>query len=337
MQALPTLILILILIILLLLPADDAPATLISPPAWPPICSKSHQNMSTITASEPMPGVDRRANLSQAEFERTYLLPRRPVVITDALQAWPALGRWTPQYFRDRFSNRTVNVGENHRALGPFIDEVLASTPANPAPYLHNEDLGAVFPELTGDIQPLPSYFRNNWLNHDFRLDDARFLTRVGKPEFYLGGAGQSFPAVHYDYIHTHAFLMQLFGQKQYFVYAPDQTAFMYAAPGDANRSLINNVEHPDLEKYPLFAQARGHTFTLDPGETLFIPSGWWHTVRIVTTSITVSVNLANGSNWKPVREDYSRLPHRRRFESIRLDAYLRFIGAKNRVAELLR
>jgi hypothetical protein len=37
----------------------------------------------------------------------------------------------------------------------------------------------------------------------------------------------------------------------------------------------------------------------------LFVPAGWWHTARILTTSITVSINGVNAPNWRAFVQDY--------------------------------
>jgi hypothetical protein len=77
--------------------------------------------------------------------------------------------------------------------------------------------------------------------------------------------------------------------------------------PKDAhhrNHSEINNVDQPDLQRFPLFAQARGMRFELGPGEMLYIPGGWWHTAKMLSASITVSMNSACRANWKNVTED---------------------------------
>jgi hypothetical protein len=290
--------------------------------------------MSTLTEPRTFPGVDRRANLSLKEFEREYLMPLRPVVITDALKAWKPLGRWTPEFFQQKFGDRLVNIDGAQRPLGPFIDEVLASTADHPAPYLRNEILKDVFPELAGDILPLPPYLRLNWLAQNFRPAEAKILQRLSAAEIYIGGAGRSFPVVHFDYLHTHAFLMQLLGRKQYYVAGPDQAPFLYPVPNDPNRSQINDVLEPDLDRFPLFAKAEGHSFFLDPGETLFIPSGWWHTVRILSPSITVSANTANRANWSQLREDFLRIHVHGSRRKLLLKGYLQLIGLLNSARE---
>ncbi len=45
--------------------------------------------------------------------------------------------------------------------------------------------------------------------------------------------------------------------------------------------------------------------FLLHSGETLYVPSGWWRSARILEPSITVSVTGANRANWRGYRADY--------------------------------
>ena len=58
--------------------------------------------------------------------------------------------------------------------------------------------------------------------------------------EVYIGGSGASFPVLHYDNLHTHAFLMQLYGEKEYLAFRPDQAAFLY--PRDRLRSMPSRL-----------------------------------------------------------------------------------------------
>src|SRR5205814_4104465 len=125
--------------------------------------------------------------------------------------------------------------------------------------------------ELQTDIAPMPACTRPNWLEHP--LISLRWpLTFV---ELYIGGAGARFPVLHYDGLHTHAFLMQLQGVKEYIAFAPEQSPLMYqkSAKNRPNISNVDNVEMPDLARFPRFAQATGVSFKLHPGEMLFVPS----------------------------------------------------------------
>ena len=80
----------------------------------------------------------------------------------------------------------------------------------------------------------------------------------------------------------------------------------LYPRPGlDRNKSQINDPLNPDLDAFPLCDQAEGVRFRLGPGETLFVPAGWWHTARILSPSVTVSINTVNRANAAAFRHDY--------------------------------
>jgi hypothetical protein len=140
--------------------------------------------------------------------------------------------------------------------------------------------------------------------------------------EAYIGGAGASFPMLHYDGVHTHAFLMQIEGVKEYIALPPNQEPFVYPRAGRWRNQSCVDVGNPDFERHPLFAYATGSRFELHPGETLFVPAGWWHTARILTPSITVSTNCVNAANWSSFVDDYCR-------QSLPVPGYQRSSGLK--------
>lgn len=246
-------------------------------------------------------GIDRRTGISRDEFERDYLEPLQPVVITDAISHWPALGKWTPQFFKEHYGHLEVEIDGQHMALDDLIDRVEASTEDNPAPYLRNQTMADWPAELMSDITPMPECTRQNWLESKYFPSGAK----LAAVEAYIGGRGATFPQLHYDGLHTHAFLMQLYGEKEYIAFSPEQTPFVYPHSVGANTSRINDLDDPDLHAHPLFERAEGVRFTLGAGETLFIPSGWWHTARILSPSVTVSINGLNRSNYPDFRRDY--------------------------------
>ncbi len=249
--------------------------------------------------------VERRTGLSYQDFAVQYLKPLRPVVFTDATRRWPALGRWTPDFFRREFGSKEINVWRDRRyTVSELIDLVEKSSPEQPAPYLRNEYLEDVFPELLKDVEPCPDCLSHNWLSERFPSAKLEtLLTRCALPEIYIGGVGGGFPFLHYDLYHTHAFLSQIYGRKLFILYSPDQARFLYPNPKTPNQSMVD-VGNPDLAKYPLFSNATPTKFILEAGETVFVPAGWWHTTRMLSASITVSINHANESNWANVVND---------------------------------
>jgi ribosomal protein L16 Arg81 hydroxylase len=95
--------------------------------------------------------------------------------------------------------------------------------------------------------------------------------------------------ALHRDFWHTHAYLAQIKGRKRAILFSPKDSDFLYSGQVDP--------EQPDFERFPLFDYATAYECVIGPGDTLLIPSKWWHYVRGLEKSITVSHNFFNESN----------------------------------------
>ena len=249
-------------------------------------------------------GIDRHewAEIGSARYYRDYVLALKPVIIRGAFDHWPARRKWNLHFLRDLHEDLPITIDGNPRKLGEFIDEVLASTPDRPAPYLHNHPMDLWPAELQAEISPMPDCTRPNWLESRW-FPSRKPLTYI---EAYIGGPGAKFPVLHYDGLHTHAFLMQIEGVKEYVAFPPESERFVYPRALGSNVSQID-VENPDFDRYPLFAHAAGFRFQLYPGETLFVPAGWWHTARILSPSITISINGVNAANSMAFFCDYCK------------------------------
>lgn len=254
----------------------------------------------TKNIQQPYESIPERSGLTYQEFAKEYLYPMRPVVLTDGLKGWDAVGRWSPAFFRDQYPNKQMTIDDRNHNVSDFINWVEKSCDGNVAPYFRNQQVGVVFPELHGDVLPMPPFLLPNWLRGPFYPSAGR------EAEIYIGGAGGGFPFLHYDSNSTHAFLAQVYGEKEAILYSPEETDLVYPKTGTPFRhhSWITDVETPDFKKFPLFAKATAHRGFLKPGSLLFIPSRWWHTARMLSPSITISYNVANSSNWSNVRDE---------------------------------
>jgi lysine-specific demethylase 8 len=47
--------------------------------------------------------------------------------------------------------------------------------------------------------------------------------------------------------------------------------------------------EHPDFERYPRFREVSAFGAIVNPGETLFIPRGWWHHTRSLDDAVAMN------------------------------------------------
>jgi ribosomal protein L16 Arg81 hydroxylase len=123
--------------------------------------------------------------------------------------------------------------------------------------------------ELIADLRPFPAY-----------LDSAKTSQEVF---FWFGPAGTVTP-LHHDEMNV--FLAQIYGRKKIVLIPPLQISMLYNMTGVYSSV---NYEKPDLQKFPLYDKIKRMEIILQAGEALFIPVGWWHYVKSIDISISVS------------------------------------------------
>jgi hypothetical protein len=239
--------------------------------------------------------IDKRTNLSRAEFIREYVDKSLPVVLTDAAKNWPAMGKHTPEFYKQNYSHIVKTIDGVTYTMAEAIDRILVSTAENRAPYPFNFDIKKVFPELMPDFSPQLVYGKSDRINS--KLMPQQMLAGTTVHELFLGGNGSSFPYLHYDALFMHTQITQLFGSKIFFMYPPSQTPNMYPYPDNPKFSQINFL-NPDYEKFPLYKEVEPIIVHLLQGETLFFPSGWWHTTQLNTHNWNNFIN-DRYVNWK--------------------------------------
>jgi len=69
--------------------------------------------------------------------------------------------------------------------------------------------------------------------------------------------------------LHTH-----FGGKKRVVLIAPEYKNHLYCLP--LNTYSLVDIDKPDYKKYPALLSVKGYDLILDPGDTLFIPSGYW-------------------------------------------------------------
>jgi len=271
--------------------------------------------------------LEKRAGLSYEEFKNEYLFPGRPVIFKDAAKDWKAIGKFTPEFFKKNYGHIVKKFDGKEYTLAQFIDLMMNSDPKNPAPYPCKVDVLQYMPELLPDISPRLKYTLPDRINS--RLIPKGFLGGADTFELFFGGVNGWFPYIHYDYMHLHAIITQVYGEKEFLIYTPDQAQYLYIDEKEPWQSTVQKYYEPDYTKYPLFAKAKPASIIVGPGETLFIPCGWWHTARSVTPTISVAYDLLNASNWKQFSDDVQLMVSRHQpMKANLISAYLKGAGA---------
>lgn len=226
--------------------------------------------------------VDRRTGLTRETFAAEYLNLKKPVVFTDLMDSWPARQRWTVEHFKTRYGHLRVPVVSNNYSkpgkgymtpdriisFKEFL-EILESGPNDLRIFLWN--IFRVAPELRND------FYRPTIM--DGFVDDLPFM--------FFGGEGSKV-ALHYDIDMSHVFLNQIHGRKRVILFAPDQSVNLYRHPFTVASYV--DLNNPDYEKYPALARAKGSEVMLQPGETLFMPSGYWHYIEYTDGGWSISL-----------------------------------------------
>ncbi|AUD06407.1 cupin-like domain-containing protein [Spirosoma pollinicola] len=270
--------------------------------------------------------VEKKYGMTYEEFSEKHLFGNYPVVIGDACKDWSAKNKFTPEYFKTVYGDRKIVVQGNNYTLSEYIDLMMVATEDNPAPYPCKLQIDRDYPELLPDVTPRFMYALPDRITS--KLLPNNFLGGADTLEIFFGSPGGQFPYIHYDYMCLHAYITQIYGQKEFTVIPPEQTPYVYPKANNVWVSEVNDVRNPDLEKYPLFAKATPVSFVVGPGETLFIPCGWWHTARSLTATISVALDCLNASNWKNFMNEVDiKLNQRRPLIAKAAHAYLSALG----------
>jgi hypothetical protein len=218
-----------------------------------------------------------------ATFRRQYLKPRRPVIVRKLSRAWPAYTKWTLDYFKSVCGDKDVPLYDGSKAdASKKVNEPVATMKF--ADYL---DLIAREPT---DLRIFTFNIFSNVpdLVKDYRHPDLCrvFLDRV--PLMFFGGAGSKV-FMHFDIDESHIFLTQFHGKKRVLLVSPQQTPRMYKLPLSFHAHEDIDWRNVDYSKWPALRGVRAHAGTIEHGDTLFMPSGWWHYMEYVEGGFAVA------------------------------------------------
>jgi lysine-specific demethylase 8 len=207
-------------------------------------------------------------------------------------------------YTDDGWSQKIIPFAE-------FVEEYLNPTSPSDVGYLAQHDLFTQVPTLREDIL-VPDYcYATPPPQADHKvaehISDESHELEAPLMNAWLGPKSTKTP-LHTDPYHN--VLCQVVGFKYVRLYGPDQTPYLYPREAEENGVSMENTSsvdlfylRPDFEgqpqraaqaketytQYPLFHNATYQEAILGPGESLYIPLGWWHYLESLTPSFSVS------------------------------------------------
>jgi hypothetical protein len=229
--------------------------------------------------------VERVHKPSRQEFLDRFYSQNTPCIITGAIDDWPALTKWDGDYLKERCGDKVVEVQANREsdddyevnseklkqqmAFSEIVDIIESGVETNDW-YITANNSGqnkTALRALWDDIR-FPDYLDPDHANDGF---------------FWYGPAGTVTP-IHHDL--TNNFMAQVRGRKRVKIVAPQDSANVY---NDQHCFSPVDMENPDLERFPDWAKVDVIDVELGPGDLFFLPVGWWHHVRGLETSITMT------------------------------------------------
>uniref|UniRef100_A0A8R7QEH6 JmjC domain-containing protein n=1 Tax=Triticum urartu TaxID=4572 RepID=A0A8R7QEH6_TRIUA len=245
--------------------------------------------------------VERKDDLSLDHFHSQYD-GKGPVLLGKLAETWPARTKWAIQQLVHDYGEVTFRISQRSpkkiiMKLKDYVSYMELQHDEDPL-YIFDDKFGETTPALLEDYR----------VPHLFQEDLFGVLDYEQRPAFrwLIIGPERSGASWHVDPGLTSAWNTLLCGRKRWALYPPGRvpggvTVHVSDEDGDVDIETPASLQWW-LDIYPHLAE---HEKPLEctqlPGETIFVPSGWWHCVLNLETTVAVTQNFVNQSNFEHV------------------------------------
>ncbi len=255
--------------------------------------------------------IDIVEDISKEDFRKKYLLPRKPVVLRNMAKNWPAYKKWTMEYMKEVVGDVEVPLYDSSKA-DPAAPINAATTKMKFADYIdlinrEPTDLRIFFFD---PIKQAPKILEDYISPKELM---GGFLDKY--PSMFFGGQGsQTF--LHYDIDLAHIFHTHFNGRKHVLLFDYKWKDRLYKLPYATYALEDYDIANPDFEKFPALDGVEGIECFLEHGDTLFMPTGWWHYMKYLDGSFSISLRAWDQS-WKVKANSLWNLTVQRNFDNI--------------------
>lgn len=240
--------------------------------------------------------VDTVGAISPAAFKKNYYDAMKPLVMTDLSKDWPAYHKWNWQYFKELVGDvkvalynnvksdayTPINTADDYKTFGEYVD-MIRKGPAAWRIFLFN--IFDYAPQLKQDF---------TWPEHLM----GGFLRRY--PMLFTGGA-TSITHMHFDIDLSHIIHTQFAGRKRVLLFEYAEKNKLYRKPFEVlSLADFSHYADPDskvdYKKFPALQYAHGYEVILNPGDTLFMPAGYWHHMEYLDSGFAMSLRAMQNS-----------------------------------------
>jgi hypothetical protein len=242
--------------------------------------------------------IERRVGLERQEFLERYYALNRPVILVGDLDDWPALARWTPSYLKRVVGSAIIEYqGERTKSAGfeMFKDQHRRKMPFDQfIDFISGAEGNASYITAYNSVRNTEAL---SVLDSDLRELDHLLVSDPNQHMMKWIGPAGTLTALHHDL--TNNMIAQFVGRKHIKMIPPAEVIKLYNHQHVF--SQIADLEDPALARgeYPALADLLWYDTILAPGEAIFVPIGWWHQVRSLDFSTTITyTNFHFRNDW---------------------------------------
>lgn len=221
--------------------------------------------------------------ISSEDFNKLYFKPQKPLLIKGLANHYAAGKKWTIDYLKEYCGDVNVDIFDNSikkstcsafttpdlkMKFRNYVETIVKDEPSTLRMFLFN-----MFKQKPGLRKDFPCPYM--------------FKSMLGKIGYMFFGSKGIKVRIHQDIDMCNVLLTQFHGRKKVVLISPKYSDFLYRLP--FNTYSLIDIDNPDYIKYPGLEFVEANEYILEPGDSLFMPSGYWHYITYLEGGFGVS------------------------------------------------